>query len=107
MNLKLYALKKGNRKIESNVQLVVVDLDRGKRYPLNFVCILPRYLRILEKRSSNFARIFGERSLGVAKNLLVDAKHVEDDPEIQRVISRRIKEIDHKTLLAGCKIRAP
>jgi len=103
MNLKLYAVKKGNPKLESNVQLVVVDLDRSRRYPLNFVCILPRYLRLLEKRSSSFARIFGEKSLSVAKNLLVDAKHTEDDPEIQKVISSRIKDIDHKSALAGCK----
>lgn len=100
MNLKLYAVKKGNQKFESNVQLVVVDLDRGKRYPLNFVCVLPRYLRLLEKRSSNFAKIFGERSLGVAKNLLVEAKHIEEDPAIQKVISKRIRDIDQKNMKA-------
>ncbi len=102
MNLKLYAVKKGNQKLDRNVQLVVVDLDKGKRYPLNFVCILPRYLRLLEKRSSNFANIFGEKSLCVAKNLLVEAKHVEEDPDIQKAISKRIKDIDHKNIQAGC-----
>ena len=102
MNLKLYAVKRGKPKLDSNVQLVVVDLDRSRRYPLNFVCILPRYLRLLEKRSSNFANIFGERSLGVAKNLLVEARHGEGDPEIQRAISKRIKDIDHKNGAAGC-----
>jgi len=96
MNLKLYAVKKGNQRLDRNVQLVVVDLDRGKHYPLNFVCILPRYLRLLEKRSSNFANIFGEKSLHVAKDLLVEAKHEEDDPDIQKAISKRIKDIDHK-----------
>jgi hypothetical protein len=100
VNLKLYAVKKGNQKIERNVQLVVVDLDRGKRYPLNFVCILPRYLRLLEKRSSNFAKIFGEKSIGVAKNLLVEAKHVEEDQDIQKAISKRIKDIEHKNTQA-------
>jgi hypothetical protein len=49
---------------------------------------------LLEKRSSNFAKIFGEKSLSIAKKLLVDAKHREEDPDIQKVISRRIKEID-------------
>ena len=94
MNLKLYAIKREDQKIDSCVQLVVVDLDRSKRYPLNFVCVLPRYLRLLEKRSSNFAKIFGEKSLSIAKKLLVDAKHGEEDPDIQKVISKRIKEID-------------
>jgi hypothetical protein len=93
LNLKLYAVKKGNQKLDSCVQLVVVDLDRGKRYPLNFVCVLPRYLRLLEKRSSNFAKIFGEKSICTAKTLLVEAKDNEGDPHIQKVISKRIKDI--------------
>jgi len=102
VNLRLYAVKKGNQKLERNVQLVVVDLDKNKRYPLNFVCILPRYLRLLEKRSSNFAKIFGEKSLCVAKNLLVEAKHVEEDPDIQKAISKRIRDIEHKNTQAVC-----
>ena len=104
MNLKLYAVKKGNEQLDRNIQLVVVDLDRGKRYPLNFVCVLPRYLRLLEKRSSNFAKIFGERSLCIAKNLLVEAKHFEEDPDIQKAITRRIRDIDQKQVqtAAGC-----
>ena len=94
MNLKLYAIKRGNQKLDSCIQLVVVDLDKGKRYPLNFVCVLPQYLRLLEKRSSNFAKIFGGKSLPVAKNLLVEAKHREEDPDIQKVISKRMKAIN-------------
>ncbi len=97
MNLKLYAVKNSNQKTE-RVQLVVVDLDRSHRYPLNFVCVLPRYFRILEKRSSKFAKLFGDRSLPTAKKLLEEAKHREGDPEIQTVISRRIKDIDAKDL---------
>ena len=94
MNLKLYAIKRGNQKVNSCVQLVVVDLDKSKRYPLNFVCILPQYLRLLEKRSSNFAKIFGGKSLPVAKNLLAEAKDREEDPDIQKAISKRMKAID-------------
>jgi hypothetical protein len=102
LNLKLYAVKKGSPRFNPDVQLVVVDLDRSRRYPLNFVCVLPRYLRLLEKRSSNFAKIFGEKSLGVAEKLLVEAKHAEEDPDIQKVISKRIKDIDQKHCQAGC-----
>ena len=94
MNLKLYAIRKGNQNLDNCIQLVVVDLDKGKRYPLNFVCVLPRYLRLLEKRSSNFAKIFGGKSLHVAKNLLVEAKDEEESPEIQRIIIKRIKDIE-------------
>ncbi len=95
MNLKLYAIKNPSQQT-NRIQLVVVDLDKNKRYPLNFVCVLPRYFRILEKRSSKFAKLFGEKSLALAKKLLVDAWRREDDPEIKVVIKRRIKDIDTK-----------
>ena len=94
MNLKLYVIKNGSQ--INRIQLVVVDLDKSKRYPLNFVCVLPRYFRILEKRSSQFAKLFGEKSLCMAKKLLVDARRNEDDPEIKTVINKRIKDIDSK-----------
>ncbi len=93
MQLKICAIKNGNTPI-NRVQLVVIDLDRGKRYPLNFVCVLPRYFRILEKRSSKFAKLFGNRSLPVAKKLLEEAAHHEEDPEVQTVIKKRIKAIN-------------
>ena len=93
VNLKIYAIKNASQQT-NRIQLVVVDLDKSKKYPLNFVCVLPRYFRILEKRSSKFAKLFGEKSLCTAKKLLVDAAHTEDDPEIKTVITKRIKAID-------------
>ena len=93
LNLKLYAIKDCAQQIK-RIQLVVVDLDKSKRYPLNFVCVLPRYFRVLEKRSSKFAKLFGEKSLSLAKKLLLDAKHNEDDPEITTIINKRLKDID-------------
>jgi len=96
LKLKLYAVKTGKPRVENEIHLVVVDLDRSKHYPLNFVCVLPRYLRLLEKRSSSFAKIFGEKSVVTAKKLLSDAKRKEDDPEIKRVIDKRIKEMASK-----------
>lgn len=96
LNLKLYAVKNFNQTQIDRVQLVVVDLDRSHRYPLNFVCVLPRYFRILEKRSSKFAKIFGDKSICTAKKLLVDASKQEEDPEVKTVISKRLKAIDSK-----------
>ena len=95
LNLKIYAIKNASQQF-NRIQLVVIDLDKSKKYPLNFVCVLPRYFRILEKRSSKFAKLFGEKSLCTAKKLLVDAAHSEDDPEIKTVINKRIKAIDTK-----------
>ncbi len=95
MNLKLYVIKNPGQQT-NRIQLVVVDLDKSKRYPLNFVCVLPRYYRILEKRSSKFAKLFGEKSHSIAKKLLVDAWRSEYDPEIRTVINKRMKDIDSK-----------
>jgi hypothetical protein len=93
--LKIFAIKNASQKF-NRIQLVVVDLDKSKKYPLNFVCVLPKYFRILEKRSSKFAKLFGEKSLCTAKKLLVDAFRSEDDPEIKTDINKRIKAIDSK-----------
>lgn len=95
LNLKLYAIKSGTQQI-NRIQLVVVDIDKSKQYPLNFVCVLRRYFRVLRKRSSKLAKLFGEKSLCTAKNLLLDAKHNEDDPEITTIINKRIKDMDSK-----------
>jgi hypothetical protein len=99
LNLKIYAIKNAGQQF-NRIQLVVVDIDKSRRYPLNFVCVLPRYFRILEKRSSKFAKLFGEKSLCTAKKLLVDAVHAEEDPEIKTVITKRIKAIDSQN---GCQ----
>ncbi|MCL2359610.1 MAG: hypothetical protein LBH74_03075 [Nitrososphaerota archaeon] len=93
MNLKLYAIKNSSQRA-GPIQLVVVDLDRSKYYPLNFVCVLPRYFRILERRSSKFAKLFGIRSHDMAKKLLIDASRQEPDPEIQNLITKRLKDIN-------------
>jgi hypothetical protein len=95
LNLKLYVIKDCAQQI-NRIQLVVVDLDKSRKYPLNFVCVLPRYFRVLEKRSSKFAKLFGEKSLCMARMLLLDAKSNENDPEITTVINDRIKDIDSK-----------
>jgi len=99
-NLKLYAIKNSSHRLE-RVQLVVVDLDRSRHYPHNFVCVLPQYFRILEKRSSKFAKLFGAKSLLTAKRLLQEAQHQEEDPEIKAIITRRITDIDAKNV-QGC-----
>jgi len=99
VNLKLYAIKKASQQVDSDIQLVVVDLDKSSQYPLNFVCVLPRYFRLLEKRSSKFAKTFGPTSLDVAKTLLVEADKQEDDPQIKKVIGKRIKAIDDTSSL--------
>jgi hypothetical protein len=101
LKLKLCAIKKGNQQTDSDIQLVVIDLDKSSHYPLNFVCVLPRYFRLLEKRSSKFAKTFGPKSLTLAKNLLVEADKKEEDPQIKKIIIKRIKDLDSKGECVG------
>jgi hypothetical protein len=51
---------------------------------------------MLEKRSSKFAKTFGPKSITLAKRLLVEADKKEEDPQIKKVISKRIKDLDNK-----------
>jgi hypothetical protein len=96
VKLRVYAIKRCNQPQSNCIQLVVVDLDKSQHYPLNYVCVLPRYFRLLEKRTSQFARIFGSKSLCLAKKLLLEASQKEGDPAIKKVITKRIKDIDLK-----------
>jgi hypothetical protein len=75
-------------------RLVVVDLDRSKDFPVNFVCMLPLRIDPCKKEVSAFVRFFGDKSLEMAKQLLVDALNDEDDSEVKDEIERRLKLLD-------------
>jgi len=81
----------------------VVDLDRSKSYPQNFVCMLPGKIGKLGKGESAFQRIFGGKSMEQAKALLTRALKLEDDSEIRAEIGRRLKLLDPEpAALAKC-----
>jgi hypothetical protein len=88
-------LKKQNGRTEftseTDVQVVVIDLDRSKVYPLNFICILPQTIISLGKHSNLFGKIFGSSSLVVAKKLLQRALKREKDAEIRKELTKRLK----------------
>jgi len=95
MRPSLYMLKKQNGRTEftseTDVQVVVIDLDRSKDYPLNFICILPQTIISLGKHSNLFGKIFGSSSLVVAKKLLQRALKREKDAEIRKELTKRLK----------------
>ena len=95
MRPSLYMLKKQNGRTEftseTDVQVVVIDLDRSKDYPLNFICILPQTIISLGKHSNLFGKIFGSSSLVVAKTLLQRALKREKDAEIRKELKKRLK----------------
>lgn len=77
-----------------NLRFVVVDLDRAKNYPMNFVCLLPKRLSFNDKKRTAFEKIFENNSLTVAKKMLTDALKSEDEPEIVDEIEKRLSLLD-------------
>jgi hypothetical protein len=94
MKPSLYLLKKQSGRTEysmkTEVQVVVVDLDKSKNYPLNFVCILPQKAISSGKSSNIFSKVFGTSSLGVATRLLRRALKNETDYEIRKELTKRL-----------------
>jgi hypothetical protein len=94
MNPRLYIFKKfeqenfgsGNR-----IYFVVVNLDKAKKYPANFVCVLPTPKSSIVKPSTEFSRVFGKDSPRLAKKLLKNALRDEDDAEIRAEIGKRLQ----------------
>lgn len=78
------------------IYFAVVDLNKSRRYPENFVCILPK-LKPNTKAKSAFQSAFGDQSLPMAKSLLTKALRNEDEPEIKAEIKQRLNDLNPKT----------
>ncbi len=97
MDCRLQAFKRDpiEGKIGTNVCFVVVDSNKTKSYPSNFVCVLP--LKMQKGKIVNiFGEVFGDKSLDVAMGLLKEALKTEEDSEVKTEIERRLKLIDPK-----------
>jgi len=74
-------------------RFAIVNLDREGSYPSNFVCMLPIHI-IPGGKPSNFAQIFGDKSLELARRLLKEALKKERDSEVKAEIERRIELLE-------------
>ena len=97
MRPSLYLFKKENGRSEysmkTDVQVVVVDLEKSKKYPQNFVCILPQTIMLRGKPSNIFNKVFGPSSLDVAKKLLHRALKSEQDDDIRKELQTRLRTL--------------
>ena len=75
-------------------RFAVVDLDQAKKYPMNFVCMLPMRIDADGKSQSVFLQIFGDKSVEQAKALLTGALETESDSEVKAEIERRLKLLE-------------
>lgn len=99
MRFRLYVSQREDEREYSNgrrFRFSVVDLDRGKDYPANFVCMLPMRVKSDGKVNSIFIRVFGDESVETAKKLLVEALRREDDLAVKGEIERRLKLLEPK-----------
>jgi hypothetical protein len=78
-------------------RFAVIDLNRAKDYPVNFVCMLPLHVEANGEAHNVFMRVFGDESLKVAKRLLADALRKEGDSAVKGEIERRLKLLGPKS----------
>jgi formylmethanofuran dehydrogenase subunit E len=94
LNLQLHITKNHNLKDYQTgkyIRFAVTDLDISKRYPSNFVTILPRHIYLKAKIPSNFVKKYEEQSHKIAKKLLKKALRTHEDQEIKKEIRERLK----------------
>ncbi len=89
--MKLNELK--HYSVRRQVRFAVVNLDKPGSYPENFVCMLPLHIDPVGK-STEFTRIFGDKSLKLAKRLLNGAFKKERDSEVKAEIERRLELLE-------------
>ena len=92
MRLKIFAEDTVN--LGKHFRFAVVDLDKSRDYPANFVCILPVVVSNDGKSQTAFFKIFGNKSLEQAKLLLTRAFKNESEYEVKGEIQRRLKLLD-------------
>lgn len=78
------------------IRFAIVDLDRSKEYPANFVCILPKQIKANGGHHTKFERRFGDESLELAKKLLKRALKTQSDWEVKEEIRERLELLKPK-----------
>ena len=97
MKLKLRITKKETKDYtKPQYRIAIIDLDKSKRYPQNFVCMLPKSIKLKAKPSNIFEGLFGKDSIEVAKKLLEKTLKTRPNPETTKAIRERLNRIDPK-----------
>jgi hypothetical protein len=99
MKPRLYILKKTKGQTTSTkktvFRVVVTDQEKGKKYPANFVCILPVQFGF---PSCTFEKLYGDKAREVAKALLTEAHQKEEVVEVKTELKRRLKLLESTSL---------
>jgi len=76
------------------LRFAVVDLNKSKSYPENFVSMLPMRIDSNGKIPSVFTKLFGDKSLKIARGLLTESLKKENGSEIKAEIERRLNLLE-------------
>ena len=74
----------------------VIDLDKSKQYPQNFVCMLPKTIYPKGKVQSKFLEKYGTQSKELCIKLLTEALKTTDDQDIKKELLARLKILNPK-----------
>jgi hypothetical protein len=99
MKLRLFICKKTDLRDYSQghyIRFAVIDLEKSKKYPANYVCMLPKQPRVNGKANNVFSKLFGKESVDTAKKLLKKSLRSESDIEIKKEIEKRLKLLEPK-----------
>jgi hypothetical protein len=89
----------------NHLRFAVVDLNKSKRYPFNFVSMLPMRLDSGGKPPSAFTKFFGNKSLETARGLLTESLKKEHGSEIKAEIARRLNLLDPNPVIhVKCRV---
>jgi hypothetical protein len=78
----------------SHLRFAVLDSNKSKSYPSNFVSLLPMRIDSDGKFPCVFTKFFGTKSLETARGLLTEALRTEDDSEIKAEMERRLNLLE-------------
>jgi len=78
----------------NHLRFAVVDLNKSKSYPENFVSMLPMRIDSDGKLPSTFTKFFGNKSLKIARGLLTESLKKEHGSEIKAEIARRLNLLE-------------
>ncbi len=82
----------------------VIDLDKSKQYPQNFVSVLPKNIKTGDKPSNKFEELFGKDSIEMANQLLKKALRSRPDSETTKAIRDRLRTLGTKPVIkAQCR----
>ena len=92
--------------VTKRFRFAVVDLDKSKSYPSNFVCMLPTQISGKARLESIFMQEFGDRSIEQARALLAEALETEEDADVKAEIEKRLKMLELERVIqikcSGC-----